>query len=277
LLTGGPGPFTRMIASAKRLARAVLPAPLYHSYRKRRVRFEIRRFRPRVLKHTYGQHDLVIRIEDPLGEGWYDRDWPQLAEIDFLSEHLRPGARVFELGAHQAVLALMLARTVAPGPVIAVEAEPHNAQLAQHNRDLNDARNLTIVNAAAADRPGMIRFTEGLNGHVAETSKWGTVNVPAVTIDQLAHKYGAPHAVFLDIEGYEFKALLGAPRTLKRRPAWFLEVHTPALVGASVGELLAMFCEYRLYAAATGEDRQFLPLHECRHLTADRFFLVALP
>jgi FkbM family methyltransferase len=266
-----------MTGAAKSVVRALLPEPAYRSYRTRRIHFQIRRFQPRVIRHTYGRHDLLVRLEDPLGEGWYDRDWPQPPEVDFLSEHLGAGARVFDLGAHQAVVALMLARTVDPGPVIAVEAEPHNARLAQRNRDLNDARNLTIVHAAAAERPGMIRFAEGLNGRVDETSKWGKVQVPAVTIDQLTQQYGAPDVVFIDIEGYEFKALQGARHTLKRGPAWVVEVHTPHLVDADVGDILDTFPQYRLYAASDRDDRRFRPLDECRQVMAERFFLIALP
>jgi FkbM family methyltransferase len=266
-----------MIAACKKAARTVLPPPLYQSYRRFRVKLEVRRFRPRIVRHIYGQHELTIRLEDPLGEGWYDRNWPQLPEIEFLAGHLRPGARVFDLGAHQAVVALMLARTVDPGPVIAVEAEPHNAQVAEHNRTLNHAANLTIVNAAVARRPGLVQFAEGLNGHVDETSKWARVEVRAVTIDQLTDHYGQPDLVFIDIEGYEFRALLGATRTLQRRPAWSVEVHSPHIVDASVSDLLDLFHGYRLFAADDGDDRRYKPLHECRDVLADRFFLLALP
>ena len=59
-----------------------------------------------------------------MGAGWYDHDWPELPEIALLKQHgLRPGARVFDIGAHQGVVALMLSKTVGPeGFVLAVEA-----------------------------------------------------------------------------------------------------------------------------------------------------------
>jgi FkbM family methyltransferase len=266
-----------MIAAAKRFARAVTPLPVYGEYRRQRIRHQIRRYRPRIVRHTYGNHDLTISLEDPLAQGWYDRDWRQLAELDFLAEHLPRGARVLDLGAHQGVVALMLARTVDPGVVIAVEAEPHNARVADTNRRLNEATNLTIVNAAVAERNGTVFFAEELNGHVDQSSRGGTVEVPAVTIDELVRRYGAPDVLFMDIEGYEYKALQAARQALAARPACFVEVHTPWLGDAGPEQVLDMFSGYQLYAAADDQSREFRPLNQCRELLADRFFLVALP
>ncbi len=62
-----------------------------------------------------------------MAEGWYDHDWVDVMnEITLLRKsRLKVGARVFDIGAHQAVVALLLSRTVGPtGEVIAVEADP---------------------------------------------------------------------------------------------------------------------------------------------------------
>src|SRR5690606_15846278 len=81
----------------------------------------IRRFPRRIVEHIYGGHRLTVAIVDPLSAGWYDRDWPVLPELHELAQsRLRPGARVFNLGAHHGVIALMLAREVGTtGEVIA--------------------------------------------------------------------------------------------------------------------------------------------------------------
>ena len=69
-------------------------------FARRRLRALARGFAPRIVRHTYGGHDLEIRLTDPLSAGWYDNDWPVLAELRFLREHrLRPGATVYDLGA----------------------------------------------------------------------------------------------------------------------------------------------------------------------------------
>src|SRR5947209_4100963 len=84
--------------------------------------------------------------------------------------------RVFDLGAHQGVIARMIAAQVRPGGrVLAVEAEPHNAKVARRNAELNDAENLLVVHAAGAERSGTLSFGEGLNGSVDERAATGTV------------------------------------------------------------------------------------------------------
>ncbi|HEY5491738.1 MAG TPA: FkbM family methyltransferase [Gemmatimonadaceae bacterium] len=68
---------------------------------------------------------------------------------------LGPGARVFDLGAHQGVVALMLAGIVGPeGQVIAVEAVPHNARIATQNATANACRQLVVLHAAVLVAPG---------------------------------------------------------------------------------------------------------------------------
>ena len=52
-------------------------------------------FARRVVEHNYCGEMLKVNIEDPLGQAWYDGDWPQLHEIDLLtSSRLKPGALV---------------------------------------------------------------------------------------------------------------------------------------------------------------------------------------
>lgn len=181
------------------------------------------------MNHRYGSNQLSVLLADPVAEGWYDHDWPDLPEIVFLrTSRLQRGATVFDLGAHQAVVALMLAAEVgSKGKVVAVEAEPHNAEIAHENVRLNRAANIEVLHAAVSDVAGIVQFAEGLNGHVDPTSRRvGHICVPAVTIDQLAARYGDPDVIFLDVEGYEARALSGAEETLSRADAdVFVEVH----------------------------------------------------
>jgi FkbM family methyltransferase len=256
-----------------------VPHSLYRRYRKRRVASVIAAFQAREVTHEYGGHVLRVHLADPLAEGWYDRDWSDLELIRFLRDRgvLVPGARVFDLGAHQAIVALMLARSAGDtGHVVAVEAEPHNARIAAVNRDLNGAENLTVIHAAAAATTGFASFSEGLNGRVDQDTASGNVTVPTVTVDGLAEEHGRPDLVFIDVEGYEGRVLEGATATLASGSTSFaIEVHDNIeAFGGSPRAIADCFLGFDRYIARDDLD-PFVALHDS--LPPGRFFLVAIP
>jgi FkbM family methyltransferase len=174
-----------------------------------------------------------LSIPDPLAEGWYDHDMLPPPGIAFLRERgvLKPGARVFDFGAHHGVVALVLARDVGPtGYVVAVEADSHNARTAEVNRELNSAENLKILHAGGAAQEGTMGFSEGLNGSADER---GLARVPARTIDGLAEEYGVPDLVLIDVEGYEEQVLRGGRAVLDNgRTTFLVELHEPKVLAA---------------------------------------------
>jgi len=220
-------------------------------------------------------------LVDPMGEGWYDRDWPELPEIALLKRHgLRPGARVFDIGAHQCVVALMLSKTVGPqGHVLAVEASPENYRAGEQNRKLNGADNCEILHAAGAAKSGTLVFNRGTNGQVDDGSgDWGRMQVEAYSVDDLADRFGVPDVLFIDVEGFECELLQGAQKTLARKPDCFVEVHVNAGLekyGGSVSQVMNLFpAGYQFFAAPP--DQLFVPLQEQDPVLKDRFFLVAI-
>jgi len=280
---GSPGRSAHAAAMmAKHAVARALPHPVYRMYRKRRVARQIRSYSARIVSHDYGGHRLNVLITDPMAEAWYDRENCGLGEIDELVRMgaLRPGATVFELGAHHGIVALILAAELGPsGKIVALEAEPHNAATARKNVDLNGAANVTIVHAAIAEHPGRLYFAEGLNGHVDTATRFGNVEVEAMTIDQLVEQHGTPDLVFIDVEGYEGKALEGATTTLgSGRTIFFVEVHATWLVDCTVADLVAQFAGYTVFyaePAGTGLIAPFARLD--RAPRGSRFFLLAVP
>ncbi|AWM40355.1 Protein-L-isoaspartate O-methyltransferase [Gemmata obscuriglobus] len=271
-----------MLGSIKRfLIRCMSPA-LAGRLRAWRVRRLVRSFPSRVVEHSYGGTRLKVFLSDPLSQGWYDNDWDPLPEIGALQRgRLRTGARVFDIGAHQGVVAAMLAHVVGrSGQVVAVEANRHNYDTAVKNRELNGLAQIEVVHAAAADKPGTLLFNEGLNGRLDDGSGgWGRQPVEALTIDGLADRYGPPDVVFLDIEGAELMALAGAPRTLASGADFFVEVHVGCgleQLGGSAEKVLSYFPADRFTVVARAEaDESFRPLRPNDELTKDRFFFVA--
>jgi FkbM family methyltransferase len=266
------------IVGARTVARKLTPHPLYRLYRKRRVARERARYRPRVVEHTYAGFPLRLRLTDPLAEGWYDHDWDDPHELRPLRTRgfLKEGATVFDLGAHQGIVALIIARTVGEqGRVVAVEAEPGNAEAARENARLNGVENMLVLQSAASDTTEPLLFAEGLNGQVDTSTQLGNTRVSAVTVDGLAGEHGVPDLVVIDVEGFEQRVLEGAKRTIgDGRTAFLVEVHEElAAFGGTPQSLARLLSGFELHTS--DGSASFEPFGGS--FPSKRFFLVALP
>jgi FkbM family methyltransferase len=152
------------------------------------------------------------------------------------------------------------------GHVVAVEATPHNAELARRNAALNGLAQIDVVHAAGADLPGLLHFSPRMNGHVAADGE-ASVAVRAITIDELTAEHGVPQVLFVDVEGYELHVLRGAQQTLARhRPDLFVEVHMGQGLDrfGNADDLLALVPPgYEILVSRT-EEGPYRPLDEAR-------------
>jgi FkbM family methyltransferase len=263
--------------------KALLPEKVVQGVRHYLLQRKLDSFKKRVVEHAYLGYPLKISIQDHVAEEWYDVLWGDgsMAEIGFprKGRRLKPGARVFDLGAHQGVVAMVLARMVGDtGFVVAVEGTKHNADVAEENRRLNGMSNLAVRHAVAAEKAGMkMSFSATLNGAVGDNLL--PVEVISVSIDSLAEEYGVPDVVYVDVEGYECQVLDGGKKALDTCADFFVEVH--AKIGlerfGSVQKVLSYFddAKYDLYWSA-GESFEFQPLTDRASAPSERFFLVAL-
>jgi FkbM family methyltransferase len=238
-------------------------------------------FRPRMVTHTYAGVSLKVFLADPVAEAWYDSDQHERPEIALLkTSSLRPGALVFDLGAHQCVFAMMLANAVRPGGrVIALEANPKHARVGELNCRSNGYVDVEILHAAVAASSGTIAFSH--QGRVAGGRRFGRgLEVSSYSIDDLAGRFGTPEVIYMDIEGYECRALAGGAKMLQEKIDWFVEVHVNhglETFSGSAAEVLRYFPRenYALYIGAES-DLEFVPLEARDARLEDRFFLVSL-
>lgn len=201
-------------------------------------------------------------------------------EIEHLSQgRLRLGARVFDIGAHQGIVALLLRHRVGPtGFVLAVEADPWNAKAAEINKKLNAADNITVLNAAVSD-------TDTIPDHhtTAQLDRvldWSQSKVSFRSVHSLIEQFGRPDVIYVDVDGFEVKVLTGAKLLLDGQTDWFVEVHVGCGLeeeGASWRDVLAYFPLSR-FKLMMGSDQSpnFVPFDEKSPLVTHRFYLLAL-
>lgn len=266
----------------KAIAKKILPNQIWRKLRSYKLKNAIKTFKTFNRKGSYGNHDLEIAIRDPLGAGWYNRDWSELSEIAFLKKYkLKEGAKVFDLGAHQGVVAMMLAKEVgSSGKVLAIEANKFNFNTALENKKLNDIEQLIIENCAIAERNGHVEFNENLNGAIENNqTDTMTTKVASFSINHLIDNFFTPDIIFMDIEGFEVQALKGARQAFETKCDWFIEVHGPDLIeqyGGTVQEVINHFTtkDYRLYIGS--DDCEFKEYDASSSLLNNRFYLIAI-
>jgi FkbM family methyltransferase len=273
---------TGVAARLKQSVRFMVPVKAWNLLRLVRIQYT-RTMRPKHFEqHTFSGFPLTVEIGDPIAQAWYGADSPLLPEVEFLREHrLRTGAKVFDIGAHQAVVAMVLARTVEPGRVVAVEGNGYNAAVGQRNAQRNHVDNLCVLHGVGGSTSGQAIFSENWNGEVNHGSPdVGKVKVRCYTIDELSELHGLPEVMFIDVEGYEREVLIGAQKTLSSRPDCMIEVHVGKIekYGASAESILEFFPwnEYQMFVRLDEEHDVFREIHQGSALPPCRFFLLAI-
>ncbi len=211
----------------------------------------------------------------------------EAARVGTLLALLRPGDRVWDLGAHKGYVAMAAARRVGPeGLVVAVEPSEENLRALRRHLRWNRIPNVRVVAAAVSDWNGEGRFPSrgsSLAGRLGD----GAQRVRVRTLERLAEEEGLPppDVLKVDVEGEEAAVLRGAGGMLGPRLLVSLAVHSRplfdacgALLRASGFRLHLPPAVRRLEAAPSlpwEEDEEVLAVGPGRSL--DRAILRALP
>jgi FkbM family methyltransferase len=265
-------------------ARDHLPDPVVKTLKAAKYKYEVWAYPKRTVSHRYGPYELTMHINDRVAAEWYDRNWELPPEFAFLNTRGLGSAKlVFDLGAHQCLIAMMLAKQLGPaGKVVAVEANQHNARVAALNLQANGFTNVDLVQALISSSTGKDRAAMSFNSSktVGQT-EIGSELVDTLSVDELSRRFGFPDIVYMDIEGFEIEALKGARDTLMRRPTWFIELHGDEALApydARNADLLRYFPPdlYTAHICAL-DGRTFEPLSYARGLPRERCYTIFAP
>lgn len=156
--------------------------------------------------------------------GTYDRN-TQLA-IDRL---VQPGAVCYDLGASIGYFSLLMARKAKC--VYAFEPAPHAAAEIHRHAAANSIENITVVPRPVSDSERDVTFalTDVAYGSciVESETKWPTLTVRTITLDDFAKRHPAPDFLKIDVEGEEARVLAGAESILRgKKPVICCELHS---------------------------------------------------
>lgn len=194
----------------------------------------------------------------------------ELEVQDALVQLIRPGMRVFDIGANTGFFTLLLAKLVGPdGEVIAVDPDPANIASLREQAELNPELRVLPVHAAVGASAGRATLRAAQPGSplaqvLPDASGEGALHV--VTIDDLVRAHGAADFIKMDIEGAELDALAGADGALTRPGcAWLIETH-----GLDIGHQVWTCLERNGYQPRRlhAEDRDPSSLQAQDHLMA---------
>ena len=195
----------------------------------------------RRLPSEFARQTVFVSPESALKYWHFDmrRVVPEL--LDFARIHVRPGHRVWDIGANLGLFAIAAAMKAGPdGLVVAVEPDPQ--MLAVLRRSVaalpSTAAPVRAIAAAATDHAGLVQlgvsrrgrssnFLAGLKGSETSGGVRENLDVIALTLDDLMAAVGPPDVVKIDVETAELLVLSGATSMLKTaRPVLLIEVES---------------------------------------------------
>lgn len=192
-------------------------------------------------------------------------------EFVFMESVLKPGMVMLDVGANDGFFTIFAARRVGEaGQVFAFEPSEQEYNRLQANLALNQLHNVRPLKKAVADRngQGLLRICEyghegqnTLGDFVHQVQGAGSQPVELCSLDEHFALENLSHLDFIkiDVEGAEYKVLLGARQLIGRfKPVILLELLDSALrkQGASAAEVIGLLKElgYLIYdfSPATG-------------------------
>lgn len=148
-------------------------------------------------------------------------------EVETFKRLVKPGDRVFDIGANMGYFTILFSRLVGPaGHVMAFEPDEESLLLLQKNIELNHAKNVQVFPVALSEKASegiLYRCPFNVAMHRLYPSVCCDTEGKTVSVlrgDDLG--LGAPDFVKIDVEGFELPVLRGLENTLHRNSSLFL-------------------------------------------------------
>lgn len=192
--------------------------------------------------------------------------------LSVMCEHVKSGDTILDVGANIGLFTIEGAKAVGQsGQVISIEAAPQHAKSVKESVSLNGMTNVDVVSVAVGDADGTATLTLPRNTNfgmftLGKIDGDESFDVPVRRIDDILAGRKVDF-IKMDIEGSEYRALVGAEKTLKSRPPILIELNEAALnaCGSSARQVKEFLFDrgYKGKIIGQGEAITLDQIHAC--------------
>jgi FkbM family methyltransferase len=199
-----------------------------------------------------------FKIRMPLQYARYYEDDYESNTFKFFEKSIQPHQTILDIGAHIGLYSVFFSKKLGDtGKVICFEPTPRTFSILKQTANLNALTNCVLVNAAIAERSGILKFNltsedgEGSNANslVKTERSVNSTDVKVYSIDDYRREQKLKIGVLkIDVEGYELNALKGAKETFQNdKPLGILALHPASIkqLGQTLEQIWDLLAVYK--------------------------------
>lgn len=192
--------------------------------------------------------------------------------VSTLKKYLSPGAVFVDVGANEGYFSVLASALVgASGRVVAIEPQSRLQTVLQQNFELNGCSNIKLISTAISDAENTaeLYLTPDTNTGASGLSRGTRYRLPTETVQTTTllkliadQQLEQIDLMKMDIEGFEYEALLGAEAVLRtgQIKALALELHPAAIIvrGLDPGKIVTLLHDCGYFQDPNSETSVYL-------------------